>query len=89
MVGFQGLSLSEGLSVCVDTSVINNSMFCCSFNGHRLESMKGERSEKALKYCYIVLYYLLCHIHVDLLKKILLCTEHIMFYIKELRNMSA
>lgn len=51
-------------------------------------NLKGARSEKALKYCYIVLYYLLCHIHVDLLKKILLRTEHMMCYIKELRNMS-
>lgn len=51
-------------------------------------NLKGARSEKALKYCYIVLY-LLCHIHVDLLKKILLRTEHMMCYIKELRNMSA
>lgn len=51
------------------------------------DNLKGARSEKALMYCYIVLY-LLCHIHVDLLKKILLRTEHMMCYIKELRNMS-
>lgn len=53
MVGFQGLSLSEGLSACVDTSVINNSMFCCSFNGHQLqfERSKIRKGFEVLLYC--------------------------------------